>query len=185
MAWLKLIKYNTHIIGRGVAYPSCPFFRFCPSPHLPFPVTSNPHPSLLFLLSCFFGWMGDCATFDGLFYFTDVCHIMWFFAGTLIWYHTHSNTHTHTYTHTQTHMQHTQGPVGWHTHINIYLHQLLCAHSSYLYYTESIIHWYQKFTFRNVFSFQKLFTCKSPIGWWDAIILGSSYETQIILIEMV
>ena len=39
-------------------------------------------------------------------------------------------------TDTQTHLykdtQHTQGPAYWHTHINIYLHQLLCAHSSYL-----------------------------------------------------
>ena len=35
--------------------------------------------------------------------------------------------------HTQTHKhtQHTQGPVDWHTHINVYLHHLLCAHSSY------------------------------------------------------
>ena len=35
----------------------------------------------------------------------------------------------------------------------IYLHLLLCAHSSYLYYIEWTIHWYQKFTFHNVFSF--------------------------------
>ena len=35
--------------------------------------------------------------------------------------------HTHKYT------QHTQGPEDWHTHINIYLHHLLCAYSSYLY----------------------------------------------------
>ena len=98
--------------------------------------------------------MGDHATFDVLFYlliiwiyacqallpwyqkdldvdfmqqgikFTEVSHIMWFFAGTLILYHTHKHT------------QHIQGPVDWHTHINIYLHHLLCAHSSYLYYTE-------------------------------------------------
>ena len=69
------------------------------------------------------------------------------FAGTLIWYHTHTNT------------QHTQGPLDWDTHINIHLHHLLCSHSSYLYYNEWIIHWYQKYTFHNVFSFQKLFTC--------------------------
>ena len=36
--------------------------------------------------------------------------------------------------HTHKHTQHTQGPVDWHTHINIYLHHLLFAHSSYLYY---------------------------------------------------
>ena len=37
-------------------------------------------------------------------------------------------------TNTQTHIQHTQRPVDWHTHINEYLHHLLCAQSSYLYY---------------------------------------------------
>ena len=43
--------------------------------------------------------------------------------------------HTQTHTHTQC----TQGPVVWHTHINIYLHYL-CAHSSLLYY----IYWLSK-----------------------------------------
>ena len=38
------------------------------------------------------------------------------------------------YTQKQTHKdtQHTQGPVDLHTHINIYLHHLLRAHSRYL-----------------------------------------------------
>ena len=36
--------------------------------HLHFSVTSNPPPSLFFLLRYFFGWMGDYATFDVLFY---------------------------------------------------------------------------------------------------------------------
>ena len=36
--------------------------------------------------------------------------------------------------HTHKHTQHTQGSVDCRTHINIYLHHLLCAHSSYLYY---------------------------------------------------
>ena len=46
---------------------------------------------------------------------------------------------THTY-------KHTEGPIDWHTHINIYLHHLLCTNSSYLYYIEWTIYWYQKFT---------------------------------------
>ena len=62
-------------------------------------------------------------------------------------------THTNTQTHTQTYST-LCGPVDWHTHINIYLHHLLCAKSSYLYYIECIIHWYQKFIFHNVFRFQ-------------------------------
>ena len=48
-----------------------------------------------------------------------------------------------------------------------------------------IIQWYQKFTFHNVFSFQKVFTCKLLICWLDAMRLASSCETQIIPVEMV
>ena len=146
-----------------------PFFQLLSNHH--FPVTSNPH------LPCsFFDWMGDCITFDVLFYLMidimhlhmsrlgtlmpeglDVCFVqqgvkstevwhMWFFPGTLIWYYTQTNkqtnkqtnthTHTHTHTHTQKDTQHTQVPADSHTHINIYLHHLLSAHNSYLYYIE-------------------------------------------------
>ena len=63
--------------------------------------------------------------------------------------------------HTQLYAYYTKGPVDWHTHINIYLHQLLCAH---LYYIEWII----KNLLSNVFSFQKLLTCQSHICWLDA-----------------
>ena len=42
---------------------------------------------------------------------------------------------------THTNTQHTQRPVDWHTHINIYFYHLLCAQCSYLCYTEWIIHW--------------------------------------------
>ena len=76
--------------------------------------------------------------------FTEVWHIMWFFTATLIWYLTHTNTHR----------ENTQGPVDWHTHINIDLHHLLFAHSSYLYYIEWIFHWFQKFTFHMSFLFK-------------------------------
>ena len=59
------------------------------------------------------------------FYFTQVWIIMWFFAGTLIWYHSGTCP-----------QRHTVGPTVWHSHINIHQHHLPCAHSSYLYYTE-------------------------------------------------
>ena len=88
---------------------------------------------------------------------------MWFFASTLIWYHT--QTHTHTHTHTPKDTTHWGASALTHTSINIYLHPLLCAHNSYLYYIEWIIHWYQKFTFHNVFSFQKLLTCKNHVSF--------------------
>ena len=60
-----------------------------------------------------------------------VWYITWFFTGMLIWYHIHKHPNT----------QHTQGPVDWHTQINIYLHHLLCAHSSYLYYSKWLNEW--------------------------------------------
>ena len=107
-----------------------------------------------------------------------------FFAGTWFDTHTQACTHAckHAHTHTNSQRQHMQGSLDWHTHVNIYLHHLLCAHSSYLFYIEWIIQWYQKFTIHNVFSFHNVFTRKVIL---DDIRLGSSCETQIILIEMV
>ena len=121
--------------------PPPPPPRFAVPLKLSLPLLLSPQPPtpLLFLLSCFFGWMGDqsvllndiadllmsslrydlrcvlCNKVSSLLR-SDTCG---FFAGTLIWHHTNT--------------QHTQRPVDWHTHINIYLHQLLCAQSSYLY----------------------------------------------------
>ena len=54
--------------------------------------------------------------------FTELWHIIWFFNGSDL------------ISHTQAHTQHTQRPADWRTYINIYLHHLLCAQSSYLYY---------------------------------------------------
>ena len=100
--------------------------------------------------------------------FTEFWHV--FFAGTLIWYHTHK--HIHAKTHSTPSDQETD------IHVNTYLHQLLCAHCSYLYNIEWIIDWYQKFTFLNVFSsVQKLSTYKCHICWLNATRLGSSWET--------
>ena len=58
--------------------------------------------------------------------FTEVWHIMWFFAGTLIWYHIHKHT------------VHSEGSRL--THSQIYINT-----TCYLYYIGWIIHWYQKF----------------------------------------
>ena len=98
------------------------FFKFCPTPSPPLPCHLQPPPQLFFRLSCFFGWMGYHATLDVLFYlmiiwiytcqalvpwyqrdldvcfmqqgvrFTEVWYIMWFFTGTLIWYHKQTKT---------------------------------------------------------------------------------------------
>ena len=98
-----------------VAYILFCKFRPTPFPHTQNPIL----PSLHFLLLCFFDWVSDCATSDVLFYlmtlwiykipslgtllgqgtcsvfyatrcqFTEVQHMTWLFASTLILYHTH------------------------------------------------------------------------------------------------
>ena len=79
-------------------------------------------------------------------------HIMWLFAGTVIWYHT-----PHTKTHKDT--QHTQGQVDVHAHISIYLGHPIYAHSSYLYYTE----WIVKNYFSECSFFSKIIHLDVPI----------------------
>ena len=179
------MKINSSIT-RGVLTPlfyedplyCLPLFQILPTPS--FFVASNPQPHSS--LSCLVSLVEWVIVPHLMCYFNDImsspdilvpeepwcvifatrCQVCWglthnvlFFSGTLIWYH-----NTNTYKHTQ----YTQGPVDWNTHINIYLHHLLCAHSSYLYYIEWIIYRYQKFTFHNIFSFQKLFISKSHIS---------------------
>ena len=137
-------------------YIACPnFLYFCPTP---LSRRTKPSPPLLFLMSFFFDWMDHCATFNVLFYlmilwiytcqalvpkykddiamcfmqqrirFTEVWNIMWLFL--VLWFDFIT-------TYTYKDIQHTQGPIDWHAHINIYQHQLTCAHSNYLYYTDS------------------------------------------------
>ena len=58
-----------HLLPYYPIFPP-PLFKFCPPPPLPpslLPATLTPT-VMLFLLPCFFGWMGDCAKFDVLFY---------------------------------------------------------------------------------------------------------------------
>ena len=70
---------DTHIWKRGhnlpilwrpppPILPALLFSNFVQPPSLSFPVASNLSSSLLFLLPCFFGWIGDRATFDVLLY---------------------------------------------------------------------------------------------------------------------
>ena len=141
-------KYQT-IVGRGVLTPPPPLFYEDPllyylAPHYPFLNFVQPHPLpchlqfpplLLFLLSCFFGRLGDRATFGVLFHFVHfmqqgvkftVFDTMWFFAITLIWYCTHqhiwycTHQHTHTHTKTQRHAIHSGARRLTLTHLNIY-----------------------------------------------------------------
>ena len=65
-----------------------------------------------------------------------------------------------------------------HTHKYICTPPVMCSlyHIKWL----KITHWYQNFTFQNVFSVQTFFTCKiqSYICWLDAIRLCFSCETN-------
>ena len=152
---------NLPIVCRPTLYCLHPYFQFCLTHALP-PLPSQlqcppPTVSSVDLFLWLNGWschircvillndnmdlhMSSLGTFDqkdldvcfmqqGV-KFTELWH-MWFFTRTLIWYHAHTNTQTHT--------AHS-GAVDWHTHINMYLHHLLCAHSSYLYFIK-IIKW--------------------------------------------
>ena len=135
------------MVGRGVLIPL--FFKIPPPlyclPHLFFNFCPTP-PALFFLLCCFFGWIGDHTTFDELFYlmitwiytcqalvsegpsfvfyatsvkFTEVWHIIWFFTGTLVWYHT--------YTSTQTHIAHTETSRLTHPYKYIFTLTVMCS----------------------------------------------------------
>ena len=137
-----------------------------------FPGASNPQPHCSFCCLFLFGWMGDRATFDVLFYlmiswmytcralgpwcmfYATRRQVYWVLTRNVVfcWY---SNLTSHTQTHTA------YSGASRLTYVNIYLHQLLCARSSYLYYIEWIIHWYQKFTFHNVF-FSKIIHLIKP-----------------------
>ena len=139
-------------------YIAYPFFKFCTPPSL---------------LPCFFHWMGDRAISYVLFFtlwhygsslgtlvpqgpcgalnatrhqFTEVWHMPWLSAGTLIWYHTHTHTQTHTHTHTQhtnEDTQHTHGQIDWHMHYMLTARVLCSQQLSVLHW---MICWYQKFT---------------------------------------
>ena len=91
----------------------------------------------------------------------------------LHWGHTH--THTHTHAHTHTHTTHSVTSRLNHTHINIYLHQLLCAHSSYLCYIEWIIHWFTKMYFPQCLFYLKIIHLQKPY------LLIRCYKTSLFL----
>ena len=183
---LYFIRQKVCIVGRGVLTPlfyEAPLYSLPPPPPHPFsnfvqpppfPCHLQPPPPLLFL--SLNGWSHHiwCAIL------LNIMDLHMSSLGTLVpkepwsvfyakrrqvyWGLTHhvvfcrysdliSNTHKDTHKDTQ----HIQGPVDLHTHIYRYLQHLLWAHSNYLHYTEWIIYWYQKITFYDVFSFQRLF----------------------------
>ena len=88
-----------------------------------------------------------------------IVFLLWF-ENTHTHKHTHTHTHTNTYIHTQRHTAHSGASRLIHPLIPPYKYifkftLLVMSFSSYLYYIEWLIHWYEKFTFHNVFSFKK------------------------------
>ena len=75
--------------------------------------------------------------------------------------HTHTHTHTHTHKDTQRHT----APWGGNrlTHPSKYILTLPAMCSQQLSVVHWIIHWFQKLTFHNIFSFQTLHTGRSRI----------------------
>ena len=128
-------------------YCLSPLFQIHPHPpYCQLPCYLQPPPPLFFLLSCFFSWVSHhiwCAILlndinlhmSSLSTRRTLMCVLCNKTSSLLRSDTCSLGQMHLISHTQTHKhtQHTQGPVDWHTHINVYLHHLLFAHSSYLY----------------------------------------------------
>ena len=131
-----------------IVYPPPPFISSFSQP--PLPCRRQSQTTLLFLLSCFFGWMGDCAIFDELFYLmvnlfmpnlgtlvlerpscvfcATRCQVYWGLTHDVFfcWY-------SDLISHTQTHTAHSGASRLIH-HINIYLHHM-CSQQLFL------LHW--------------------------------------------
>ena len=129
-------------------------FKFCPTP---LSVASNLYP-LPFLMSCFFDWMGECATFDVLFHL-----ILWILLNIEPRY---LNTTTTLLCVSRKYTQRYRAHSGTSrlTHPYKYILTPPAKHSQQLSVLHWIIHWYQKSTFHNVFCFKKLHTCRSCIS---------------------
>ena len=125
------------------------FFKFYPTP--PFPVVSNPYPPchiwciilLNYIMDLNMSSLGLTLVPEGkkdldVFYVTR--HKIYWGLTHNVFFWQYSDLISHTYKLTNTDTQHTHSPADWHTHINLYLHFLLCAHRSYHYYIEWIIH---------------------------------------------
>ena len=135
-----------------IAYSdSC--FKFCPTLSSPLPQFLSPPPAtprvlsvVLFLLLN--GWSRHiwCAvllnnnmdlhmsSLDNLVPEGPYCCVFYATRRRVCWGLTRFFSGTLDFTNTQTHKhtQHTQVPVEWHAHINVYLHQLLCAQSNFI-----------------------------------------------------
>ena len=101
--------------------------------------------------------------------FTEVWHVMWLFTSTLIWYHKHINTRT------QRHTAHFGASRMIHLYKSI-LTPRACAHSSYLYYFEYVVHCISK-----IYSPECLFFFLNYLLAKVIYLLIRCYKTRFIL----
>ena len=137
----------------------------------------QPLSPMLFLLFYVFGWMGDSATFDVP--LNDIMDLHMSNFGTsegpcCVFYATRRQglLRSDTWgillvlwfdiTQIQNHTAHSGANRLTHSYKYILTPPVMC--SQQLSALHWIIHWYQKFSYHNVFSFQKLLTCRSHIS---------------------
>ena len=114
-----------------------------------------------------------CAFMQRGFKFAEVWHIICFFPGTLVWYHTDTDTKT------------THSGANKLTHPCKYIltSPVMCSQQLF------VLHWMNnslisKICFPQCFCFLKV-TSRSHMCWLDSIKVSSSHETQTVLMEMV
>ena len=153
MGGLEVFKVSLHSWQRG-ANPLPLFYEY--PLYYPLPCYLQPPPALFFLFFSMFLWLKEwschiwCAILlnDNIdlcmlslgalvpegpwcVFYTTRREVYWGLTYNVAFYW-YSDLISYTHKHTQ----HTQRPVDWHTHMNIYLHHLLCACSRYLYYSK-------------------------------------------------
>ena len=160
------------------------FFKFYPTP--PFPVVSNPYPPchiwciilLNYIMDLNMSSLGLTLVPEGkkdldVFYVTrhkvywGLTHNVFFLA--VLWFDI-----THIQTHKHRHTAHSQSSRLTHPYKFIFTLPVMCSQELSLLHwmNNSLNHYYKKITFHNVFSFQKLFICKSQymlIRWSKAM----------------
>ena len=136
-----------------IAYST--FLKFCPTP---FYCCLQTSPPLLFLMPCFFDWMDDWATLDVLFHLM----ISWIYKCWALVPFTRTILLCISHTYTKRYTAHS----GTNRLPHPYKHILTspAMGSQQLSVLHWITHWYPKFTFHNLFSFQRLVTCWSCLS---------------------
>ena len=208
ITWMRFSVIDTHllimiIVGRGVLPPLfyedspplyClptlpPFFEIFSIPRC-LPCCLEPPAPLLIMLSCFFGWMGDCATFGVLFYlmrswmypcralgpwcvfYATRCQVYWGLTHVAFcWY---SDLISQTQTHTQTHTAYSGASRLTHPYKYIFSPTVMCSQQP------SLLHWMNNSLISKIYFPQCLFFSKI-IHLQKSYLLIRCYKTRFFL----